>query len=155
MGGGSLPQGARLNHRARLRRISSSCRHTHCSVLWVHPVQRGGGPTAHTAAESAAVRAQRGTRKRREKDTHIHTHTYTQTHTHTPAALLSKLGLWRDLQRRRSDAGRHGRVFAEGPEQTRGELSAFSGVKNQVVGVMKETMTGSLIPLCYRLRSCC
>lgn len=85
---------------------------------------RRGGPTSLAAAASAAVRAQRGTRKRGERGE--------KKHKPTSAALLPKLGLWRDLQQRRSDAGRHGRVFAEGPEQTRGELRAFSGVNTRL-----------------------
>lgn len=144
-GGCLLPQGARLNHRARLRRISSLCRHTHCFAR-VHPREED---RRRTQQHRAAVRAQRGTRELKEKLTG--TRTRTRLHINTRACiLLSKLGLWRDLRRQCSDAGWHGGVFAEGPAQTGGELRAFSDAMSRLRVFMNETMA-----LCYRLRSCC
>lgn len=142
-GWGFLPQGARLNHRARLRRMSSYCRHTHCSVLWVHPVGKGRTDSTHSSRVLQCERSG-GRESGAKKHTLTHTHHFFET-----------WSIWRDLQRHRSDAGRHGRVFAEGPEQTRGELRAFSGAWTSLWLLMNETMTGRLITLCYRLRSCC
>lgn len=78
-------------------------------------------------------RTQRGTVLQCERSggssTHTYTHTQTRTHARTQTQrhhFRRKLGQWRDLQPRRSDAGRHGRVFAEGPGQTGGESRALS-----------------------------
>lgn len=105
-----------------LRRISSPWRHTHRTALWVHPGEEGRTDGARSAAQCCSASAAGGARL---------THTYTQTRTNARTQtqrhhFRRKLGQWRDLQPRRSDAGRHGRVFAEGPGQTGGESRALS-----------------------------
>lgn len=66
-GGGLLPpQGARLNHRARLRRIFSSYRHTHCSVLWVRPVEKGRTDVSRGSSECCSASAAGDSEARRE-----------------------------------------------------------------------------------------
>ncbi|XP_041643367.1 protein prune homolog 2-like [Cheilinus undulatus] len=68
-------QGARLNHDARLRRISSSCRHTHCSVLGVVGSPRRGGEDPQ---QQRVLQCERSGRLRSgEKNTLIDTHRHT------------------------------------------------------------------------------
>ncbi|PWA15871.1 hypothetical protein CCH79_00008988, partial [Gambusia affinis] len=86
--------------------------------------KKGGGPTAQRGDKCCSTSAA-GDSEEEKISTHILTHTHTRTHTRF---IPPKPGLWRDLLQRHSDAGRHGGVFAEGPEQARGELRALGGV---------------------------
>lgn len=136
-----LPQGARLDHGARPRRICSLLRHTHRSAR-LHP----GEADRRCCSASAA-----GDPGAEGGETHTHARQRTRANTHTHASFRRNLV--------------HGEICGDGVA-TQAGMEAFLRRVQSRLGVssepseyhdrsrmrvfMNETRT-----LCYRLRSCC